>query len=86
MKRGDDREILRGAEALSVGLLGCAEIVPVLFRRGNQALAVTDQTSAHDPVTAICRWLDISMGEKRAKTPRRSKRREALHAQHVRRC
>jgi urocanate hydratase len=36
---------------ISVGLLGnAAEIVPELFRRGVRPDAVTDQTSAHDPV------------------------------------
>src|SRR5690606_28996478 len=36
---------------LSVGLLGnAAEIVPELFRRGVKPDAVTDQTSAHDPI------------------------------------
>jgi len=37
--------------ALSVGLLGnAAEILPELLRRGVRPDAVTDQTSAHDPV------------------------------------
>jgi len=37
--------------AISVGLLGnAAEIVPELLRRGVRPDAVTDQTSAHDPV------------------------------------
>ncbi|HTV49622.1 MAG TPA: urocanate hydratase [Steroidobacteraceae bacterium] len=37
--------------ALSVGLLGnAAELVPQLLRRGARPDAVTDQTSAHDPV------------------------------------
>jgi urocanate hydratase len=41
----------RRGEALSVGLLGnAAEIVPELLRRGVRPDAVTDQTSAHDPV------------------------------------
>jgi urocanate hydratase len=36
---------------LSVGLLGnAAEIFPELFRRGARPDAVTDQTSAHDPI------------------------------------
>jgi urocanate hydratase len=38
-------------QALSVGLLGnAAEILPELLRRGVRPDAVTDQTSAHDPV------------------------------------
>jgi urocanate hydratase len=37
--------------ALSVGLVGnCAEILPELVRRGVHVDAVTDQTSAHDPL------------------------------------
>ncbi len=41
----------RAGEALSVGLLGnAAEVLPELLRRGVRPDAVTDQTSAHDPV------------------------------------
>jgi urocanate hydratase len=37
--------------AVSIGLVGnCAEILPELVRRGVQIDAVTDQTSAHDPL------------------------------------
>jgi urocanate hydratase len=37
--------------ALSVGLVGnCAEVLPELVRRGVAVDAVTDQTSAHDPL------------------------------------
>ena len=37
--------------AVSVGLLGnCAEVLPELVRRGVHVDAVTDQTSAHDPL------------------------------------
>jgi urocanate hydratase len=37
--------------AISVGLVGnCAEVLPELVRRGVQIDAVTDQTSAHDPL------------------------------------
>ena len=45
-------EILRTAEVpTSVGLLGnAAEILPEMVRRGIRPDAVTDQTSAHDPV------------------------------------
>ncbi|MEX2008963.1 MAG: urocanate hydratase, partial [Dongiaceae bacterium] len=48
-------EIVRGAcakgEAVSVGLLGnAAELFPELARRGIRPDAVTDQTSAHDPL------------------------------------
>ena len=41
----------RGGKPLSVGLLGNAcELLPELLRRGVRPDAVTDQTSAHDPV------------------------------------
>jgi urocanate hydratase len=41
----------RDRQPLSVGLLGnAAEIVPEILRRGIRPDAVTDQTSAHDPV------------------------------------
>jgi urocanate hydratase len=41
----------RGGTAVSVGLCGnAAELVPELLRRGVRPDAVTDQTSAHDPV------------------------------------
>src|SRR3954471_17978083 len=37
--------------ALSVGLVGnCAEVLPEIVRRGVHVDAVTDQTSAHDPL------------------------------------
>jgi urocanate hydratase len=37
--------------SLSVGLVGnCAELLPEILRRGLQVDAVTDQTSAHDPL------------------------------------
>ena len=37
--------------ALSVGLVGnCAEVLPEIVRRGLKVDAVTDQTSAHDPL------------------------------------
>jgi urocanate hydratase len=45
-------EIIRTAEKpVSVGLLGnAAEVLPELVRRGVRPDAVTDQTSAHDPI------------------------------------
>jgi urocanate hydratase len=43
--------IAREKKAVSVGLLGnAAEVLPELLRRGVRPDAVTDQTSAHDPV------------------------------------
>jgi len=58
---------------LSVGLLGnAAEIVPELFRRGIRPDAVTDQTSAHDPVNGYlpAGWTLSEWEEKRAKDPK----------------
>ncbi len=41
----------RERKALSVGLVGnCAEVIPELVRRGVKVDAITDQTSAHDPL------------------------------------
>jgi urocanate hydratase len=41
----------RGREAISVGLVGnCADVLPELVRRGIVPDALTDQTSAHDPL------------------------------------
>src|ERR1700751_2376261 len=42
----------RDGKPLSVGVLGnAAEMLPELVRRGVRPDAVTDQTSAHDPIT-----------------------------------
>ncbi|MGQ0571348.1 MAG: urocanate hydratase [Armatimonadota bacterium] len=44
-------ECVRKGEAKSIGVLGnAAEVFPELLRRGVQIDAVTDQTSAHDPL------------------------------------
>jgi len=44
-------EVCAKGEAISVGLLGnAAEILPEMVKRGIRPDAVTDQTSAHDPV------------------------------------
>jgi len=75
-------------KALSIGLLGnAAEILPELVRRGVKPDAVTDQTSAHDPVNG---YLPIgwSMGkweEMRQKDPAAvAKAARASMAVHVR--
>jgi urocanate hydratase len=61
-------EIIRTAgEPTSVGLLGnAAEILPEMVRRGIRPDAVTDQTSAHDPVNgylpigwSVDKWIDM---------------------------
>jgi urocanate hydratase len=44
-------EARRARRAVSIGLVGnCAEVLPELVRRGVRVDAVTDQTSAHDPL------------------------------------
>lgn len=44
-------ELLKGREAISVGLVGnCAEVLPEMVRRGIVPDVLTDQTSAHDPL------------------------------------
>jgi len=61
-------EIIRTAsEPISVGLLGnAAELLPEMVRRGIRPDAVTDQTSAHDPVNgylpigwSVDKWLEM---------------------------
>src|SRR5919107_478989 len=44
----------RERRALSVGLVGnCATVFPELLRRGVEIDIVTDQTSAHDPLSSL---------------------------------
>ncbi len=59
-------------EPLSVGLVGnAAEILPELVRRGIKPDAVTDQTSAHDPVNGYLPegWTVAEWETRRAKEP-----------------
>ena len=63
----------RERKPVSVGLLGnAAEIFPELVRRGVRPDAVTDQTSAHDPVNGYlpAGWSLSEWEERRAKDPR----------------
>jgi urocanate hydratase len=63
----------RDRQPLSVGLLGnAAEIVPDLLRRGFRPDAVTDQTSAHDPVNGYLPegWSVAQWDRLRAEDPR----------------
>jgi urocanate hydratase len=47
-------------KALSVGLVGnCAAVLPELLRRGVQIDVVTDQTSAHDPLSYLPEGIDL---------------------------
>ena len=59
-------------EAVSVGLLGnAAEIYPELVRRGVRPDAVTDQTSAHDPLNGYlpAGWTLAEWEERRERDP-----------------
>src|SRR3954463_11767832 len=50
----------RDRRALSVGLVGnCATVVPELLRRGVEVDVVTDQTSAHDPLSYLPEGVDL---------------------------
>ncbi|MGC4192774.1 MAG: urocanate hydratase [Thermomicrobiales bacterium] len=75
-------------EALSVALLGnAAEILPELVRRGVRPDAVTDQTSAHDPVNGYLPigWSVEQWEELRKTDPARVEREaRASMAVHVR--
>src|SRR5437773_3097051 len=58
---------------LSIGLLGnAAEIVPELVKRGVKPDAVTDQTSAHDPINGYLPkgWSLAEWEQKRASNPK----------------
>jgi urocanate hydratase len=47
--------------ALSVGLVGnCATVLPELLRRGAPVDIVTDQTSAHDPLSYLPEGVDVA--------------------------
>ncbi len=76
----------RDRRALSVGLVGnCATVVPELLRRGVEIDIVTDQTSAHDPLSylpegvEVADWHDYA----EAKPEEFTDRARASMAQHV---
>jgi urocanate hydratase len=75
-------------KALSVGLLGnAAEVLPEMVRRGVRPDAVTDQTSAHDPVNGYlpAGWSLAQWEEKRERDPDAvAKAAKASMAVHVR--
>jgi urocanate hydratase len=51
----------RDRSALSVGLVGnCATVLPELLRRGVEIDIVTDQTSAHDPLSYLPEGIDVA--------------------------
>jgi urocanate hydratase len=51
----------RDRTALSVGLVGnCATVLPELLRRGMDVDIVTDQTSAHDPLSYLPEGVEVA--------------------------
>jgi len=51
----------RDRRALSVGLVGnCATVVPEILRRGVEIDIVTDQTSAHDPLSYLPEGVEVA--------------------------
>jgi len=75
-------------KAVSVGLLGnAAEVFPELVRRGVRPDAVTDQTSAHDPLNGYLPkgWTLAEWAEKRESDPKlvesAAKQSMAVHVQ-----
>jgi urocanate hydratase len=78
----------RDGKAVSVGLLGnAAEIFPELVRRGVRPDAVTDQTSAHDPVNGYLPkgWTTADWEARRETDPKSVGRAaRASMAEHVR--
>jgi urocanate hydratase len=76
----------RDRRALSVGLVGnCATVLPEILRRGVEVDVVTDQTSAHDPLSylpegvAVGDWADYA-----ARKPEEfTQRARASMARHV---
>src|ERR671913_739684 len=88
----DAMEIIEDARdqkrAVSVGLVGnCAEVLPEIIRRGITVDAVTDQTSAHDPLNGyVPEGLTLEeAAELRTKSPKeyveRSMRSMAVHVE-----
>jgi urocanate hydratase len=78
----------RDRKPVSVGLLGnAAEVLPELLRRGVRPDAVTDQTSAHDPVNGYLPrgWTVAQWEAKRQSDPKAVERaaRQSI-AEHVR--
>ena len=63
----------KAGKAISVGLLGnAADVFPELVKRGVRPDAVTDQTSAHDPLNGYlpAGWTLAEWEERRAKDPK----------------
>jgi urocanate hydratase len=79
--------VTKEKRAVSIGLLGnAAEILPELLRRGVRPDAVTDQTSAHDPVNGYLPigWSVDEWDRARERDPKRvEKEARASMAKHV---
>jgi urocanate hydratase len=79
---------VREKQAVSIGLLGnAAEILPELVRRGVRPDAVTDQTSAHDPINGyLPKGWTVEQWEERRKSDPKAVERAARQsmAEHVR--
>ncbi len=76
----------RERRPLSVGLVGnCATVVPELLRRGAEVDIVTDQTSAHDPLSYLPEGVDLADWQDlaRAKPEEFTERAQASMARHV---
>jgi urocanate hydratase len=76
----------RECRALSVGVVGnAATLVPEILRRGVEVDIVTDQTSAHDPLTYIPEGVDLADAEDyaRDKPEEFTERARASMARHV---
>jgi urocanate hydratase len=71
--------------ALSVGLVGnCAEVLPELVRRGIHVDALTDQTSAHDPLNGyVPAGLSLEEAESLRYTDERGYIARAMHSMAV---
>jgi urocanate hydratase len=76
----------RDRRALSVGLAGnCATVLPELLRRGAEADIVTDQTSAHDPLSYLPEGVELAdwHGYAAARPEEFTERSRASMARHV---
>ncbi|MEP6852135.1 MAG: urocanate hydratase [bacterium] len=76
----------RDKRALSVGLVGnCATVLPELLRRGVEVDIVTDQTSAHDPLSYLPEGVDPEDWDDyaAAKPEEFTERAQASMARHV---
>ena len=74
-----------GRRALSVGLVGnCATVLPELLRRRVEVDIVTDQTSAHDPLSYLPEGIDLGdwhdyAGQKPSEFTERARQSMARH-------